>query len=75
MRRVIGKRSTEDRRASQAHLPFQISSRGIVNLARRWVRGKVATRARIVQGSFPVARQQLSGPIWLDVCHELPEMW
>lgn len=49
--------------------------RGTVNLARHWVRGKVATRARIVQGSFPVARLKLSRPLGWIISHELSEVW
>ena len=47
MRRVIGRKSTEEDRPSKTYLPFQLFCRGIVNLARRWPRGKVAKKARI----------------------------
>ncbi len=54
MRRVIGRKSTEEDRPSQTNLPFRAFCRGIVNLARRWPRGKVAKKARIPVASLPV---------------------
>jgi len=65
LRRVIGKKSTEEDRSSKAYLPFWLSCRGIVNLARRWPQGQVAQEAkeakeakevRIPVGLLPVVR-------------------
>jgi hypothetical protein len=58
VRRVIGRKSTEDHGARLLELLLC----GIVNLARHCLCRKVATKARIAVGSFPVAReQQLAG--------------
>lgn len=39
---------------------------GIVTLARRWVPGKVATKARIPLAAAPVARGAFRGAIFAD---------
>jgi hypothetical protein len=68
VRSVIGKKSTEteEDRSLKAYLPFWLTCRGIVNLARRWLRGKVAKKARIPVWSFPVAPGVVIGTIFKD---------
>ncbi len=55
-KKINGRRSTGEDRRWKTYLPFQPSCRGIVNLARRWPRGKVSKKARIPVGSLPVVR-------------------
>lgn len=56
VRRIIARKSTEEDRHGQAYLHLSPPCRGIVTLARRCLRGKVTTKARIVQPFTPVAR-------------------
>ena len=66
VRRVIGRKSTEDDRHGQAYLHLSPPCRGIVTLARRCLRGKVTTKARIVSASLPVARRKFIAKILQD---------
>jgi hypothetical protein len=74
VRKIIGKKSTEDSSPPQANLILSRARRGTVNLARRCPRGKVSTKGRIVADSLPVVSIDLASLKFLDHIHELSEV-
>ena len=66
VRSVIRRKLTEDDGHGQAYLHLAPPCRGIVTLARRRLRGKVTTWARIARASFPVVRTRSVAKILRD---------